>query len=201
MKRFSTFAGAGLVLAFAATLAWAAVQAKPVNRKCPLKPDSRVDPKITLTHNGKVIGFCCTDCVDKWKKNPAGYASAVKEDANIPIEPEGFTDAKAALEAAQGGGYLCVLFFSDKGAASTALLKTICDTSLEEAFANCAYANVEFKKDNAEAKKLGVTAAGTLVLVDARPKEPKVLKTLASATPAVLKKEMQDAAKKMEENK
>jgi hypothetical protein len=45
-------AGAGL-----AGIAWTQAK-KPINRKCPIKPDVRVDPNITVVHNGKVVGLC-----------------------------------------------------------------------------------------------------------------------------------------------
>lgn len=43
--------------------------AKPVNDKCPVsgKP---VDPAKTVTHEGKVIGFCCDKCVACFKQDP-----------------------------------------------------------------------------------------------------------------------------------
>src|SRR5688572_19086454 len=81
MKRTLLFAAAAVALA---GLAWAQAR-RPVNRKCPLKPSVRIDIAQTVIYNGKVVGLCCSDCTDKWKKNPAAYASALKEDANIPV--------------------------------------------------------------------------------------------------------------------
>ena len=43
--------------------------AKPVNALCPISGDP-VDPSVTLTHEGKVYGFCCRKCVTVFKKNP-----------------------------------------------------------------------------------------------------------------------------------
>src|SRR5688572_3082174 len=78
-------AGACFVMALAAGLGLAQDGGKKiVNRKCPLKPDARVDTQQTLEYKGKIIGFCCSDCVDKWKANPAAHAAAVKEDAHLP---------------------------------------------------------------------------------------------------------------------
>src|SRR5690606_20466477 len=58
-------------LGLAATAETPAVAAgAPINEKCPLsgKP---VDPAKTATHEGKVIGFCCGDCLADFKADPA----------------------------------------------------------------------------------------------------------------------------------
>jgi hypothetical protein len=198
MNRLSKFAGPVFVVALAAGLGLAQDGGKKiVNRKCPLKPDARVDTAQTVEYKGKIIGFCCSDCVDKWKANPAAHAAAVKEDAHLPEEPEGFTSAKEALDAAKGGGYLCVILFVPKGGKSP-LLTAISDVSIKPEIENCAFAKVEFNKDAPEAKTLKVTAANTLVLVDPRPEMPKVIKSLTAGGPPVLLKEIQAARKEME---
>jgi hypothetical protein len=186
--------GVSLALALAGGLAFTQAR-KPINRKCPLKPDVRVDPALTVVHNGKLVGLCCSDCVDKWKKNPAGYFASVKADAHLPQEPEGYTGAKEALEAGQGGPYLVVLLFSDKSPRSAALLKAVSDPNAEAEVAKCAYARVEFKADSPEAKLLNVTEGGTLVFVDPVPTPAKVLKSLTTATPAQVIKEVTDGMK------
>jgi len=198
MKKHTLWTACAMALALVGGLAWTQAAKKPVNRKCPLKPDVRVDPAQTVVYNGKVIGLCCSDCTDKWKKNPAAYAGAVKEDAHLPAEPEGFAALKDALDAAKGGGYVAIVFFADKGAASQALLKVVSDPSLTEEIGNCAYVRVDYKKDSEDAKKLGVTSAPTLLLIDATGEQPKELKKLTTATAKTLLKDLQDAAKKME---
>jgi hypothetical protein len=198
MKNISRMAAALFVLALAAGLAVAQQAGKKiVNRKCPLKTDSRVDPQQTVVYNGKIVGFCCSDCVDKWKKNPASYAAAVKEDAHLPVEPEGYTDVKSALEAGKGGGYLVVALYIPKGGKSP-LLTAISDPSIEGDISNCAFAKVEFDANSADAKALKVTAANTLVFVDPRPEPVKIIKTLTSGAAAVVLKELQAARKEME---
>lgn len=186
-----------IALALVGGLALAQQAAKPINRKCPIKPDARVDLAQTVVHNGKLIGLCCSDCTQQFKKNPGQWMSAVKADAHLPIEPEGYVDAKSALDAGKSGGYLVVLLFADKAGKAPALA-ALSHPSLEEEMATCAYAKVEFKKDADEAKLLKVTAVGTLVLVDARGETPKVLKSLTSTSPAGLLKEIQNARKEME---
>ena len=198
MNRMSKWAGAAFVVALAAGLAAAQDAGKKiVNRKCPLKPDARVDTAQTLEYKGKLVGFCCSDCTDKFKANPGAYAAAIKEDAHLPEEPEGFASAKEALEAAKGGGYLCVILFVPKGGKSS-LLTAISDASIKPEIENCAFAKVEFNKDSAEAKQLKVSAANTLVLVDARPEMPKVIKSLTTGGAAAVLKEIQAARKEME---
>src|SRR5262245_31738361 len=108
MKKLSILSG---LLALGLVAAWAAQAKQPVNRKCPLKPDVRVDPMQTVVFKGKVIGLCCSDCTEKFKKNPEAYMSKVKEDANTPMEPQGLSDAKTAITQGKGGPYLVVLFF------------------------------------------------------------------------------------------
>ena len=43
--------------------------AQPVNTLCPFSGDP-VDPTVTLSHGGKVYGFCCTKCVAAFKRDP-----------------------------------------------------------------------------------------------------------------------------------
>lgn len=38
-----------------------------INQKCPFM-DEPVDPAITVSHKGKVVGLCCEDCIEDWKK-------------------------------------------------------------------------------------------------------------------------------------
>lgn len=198
MNRVSRIAGACFVMALAAGLVLAQDGGKKiVNRKCPLKPDARVDTAQTMEYKGKLVGFCCSDCVDKFKANPAAHAAAIKEDSHLPEEPEGFTSAKEALEAAKGGGYLAVILFVPKGGKSP-LLTAISDVSIKPEIENCAFAKVEFNAGSDEAKLLKVTTANTLVLVDPRPATAKVIKALTAGGPPVLLKEIQAARKEME---
>jgi hypothetical protein len=90
------------------------------------------------------------------------------------------------------------LYFTDKSAKSQSFLKLLSDPDVEAEVNKTAYAKVEFKKDSEEAVKFGVTAAPTLVLIDATPDEPKVLKTLTGGTKASILKELADNAKKIE---
>lgn len=179
-------------------IAFAQDAKRPVNRKCPLKPDVPIDPALSVVYKGKLIGLCCTDCVEKWNKNPEAYIGRVKADSHLPVEPSGFATAKDALNSGRNGGYLTVLFFADKSPKSQAFLRLISDPSLEGEFGKCAYARVEFKKDSEEVKLFKVTAVPVLLLLDATQDPPKVLKSLTGGAPKTLLKDLQDAAKKIE---
>lgn len=69
------FAGVKFVLATDAPTTQPAVAATAVNTKCPVTGDP-IDPKITVVYNGKTYAFCCMDCVNNFKKDPAKYAVA-----------------------------------------------------------------------------------------------------------------------------
>jgi hypothetical protein len=52
---------------------------KPVNMMCAIMDTHPVDPKgATVVHNGKVIGFCCADCIPEFKKDPDKYVASLK---------------------------------------------------------------------------------------------------------------------------
>ena len=50
---------------------------KPVNAVCPVS-DHDVEPGFTATHNKKVVGFCCADCVKAFNKDPAKFMKKVE---------------------------------------------------------------------------------------------------------------------------
>ena len=51
----------------------------PANKLCPVEPEHAVDPTVTTaTYKGKVVGFCCDDCVKKFDLDPEGYAAKIK---------------------------------------------------------------------------------------------------------------------------
>lgn len=57
----------------------AADKTKPVNKFCPIEPEHAVDPTVaTTTHNGKVVGFCCEDCIKKFDLDPDAYMASLK---------------------------------------------------------------------------------------------------------------------------
>jgi YHS domain-containing protein len=52
--------------------------AKPVNKFCAVDRDNEVDPKVTTVYKGKVIGFCCRDCIKDFQKDPEKYMKDLK---------------------------------------------------------------------------------------------------------------------------
>jgi YHS domain-containing protein len=47
---------------------------KAVNKYCAVEgKDHEVDPKVTRTYKGKVVGFCCNDCAETFDKDPDKY--------------------------------------------------------------------------------------------------------------------------------
>lgn len=52
--------------------------AKAINKFCPVDSDNEVDPKVTIVYQGKVIGFCCRDCIKDFQKDPQQYMEKLK---------------------------------------------------------------------------------------------------------------------------
>ena len=50
---------------------------KPVNKLCPVSKED-VDPKVTVDYKGKTVGFCCDDCIPKFKADPDKYMANLK---------------------------------------------------------------------------------------------------------------------------
>jgi len=50
---------------------------RPINTKCPVS-DSPVNPKYTVLHEGRVIGFCCPNCPGQFEAEPAKFAEKLK---------------------------------------------------------------------------------------------------------------------------
>ena len=49
---------------------------QPVNQYCAVEQQHPADAKVTYAHDGKVFAFCCEDCVETFKKDPAQYTDA-----------------------------------------------------------------------------------------------------------------------------
>jgi YHS domain-containing protein len=52
--------------------------ATPVNKFCAVDRDNEIDPKVTTVYQGKVIGFCCRDCIKDFQKDPEKYMKGLK---------------------------------------------------------------------------------------------------------------------------
>jgi YHS domain-containing protein len=56
----------------------ATTQPVPVNKKCPISDEDVNVKGKTVIYKGKVVGFCCDDCIDIFNKNPDKYADKLK---------------------------------------------------------------------------------------------------------------------------
>jgi hypothetical protein len=51
----------------------------PVNKFCPVNAGNPVDDRCpTVLYDGKVIGFCCPDCIEDFNKDPKKYMANLK---------------------------------------------------------------------------------------------------------------------------
>ncbi|MDQ3440664.1 MAG: hypothetical protein M3478_09985 [Planctomycetota bacterium] len=48
------------------------------NQYCAVMAENKADPKVTVVHAGKTIGFCCEDCIPTFTKEPAKYLASLK---------------------------------------------------------------------------------------------------------------------------
>jgi hypothetical protein len=124
----------------------------------------------------------------------AQFEEIAKKHGRAPAWLEG---AEAALGAARDGAKPAVLLFVDEKPKSQVFERMFSDPSFGvDLYEKAAFAKVAFKKDSDDAKRWKVSEAGTLVIVDAAG-EGKILKTLKSGTPKSIRKEIEDAVKKL----
>jgi len=191
----------GIAAAVLATagFVWAA-QAGPVNKMCPVKTGSAAQANLTATYKGKTIGFCCGGCKTKFTNDPEAFIANIPELAG-PAAPAGLASASEALEAGKTGSKPTVLLFVDAGPKTEFWYKALADASVAPELEKCAFAKIDFKKDDPDAKKLKVSSAGVLVIVDSSKEEPKVIKSLTAPNPKNIAKELAAAAKKLADGK
>jgi YHS domain-containing protein len=87
MKTFAVLLSLTLSLSVAAVFAGdqkdtkseKAPSTQPINKFCAVEQDNKIDAKGgTYVYKDKVIGFCCPDCVDEFKKDPEKYMKTIK---------------------------------------------------------------------------------------------------------------------------
>ena len=87
MKLFAVLLSLSLTLGAAVVLAGDQKDPKsdkvpstqPINKFGAVEQDNKVDAKGgTYIYKDKVIGFCCPDCVDEFKKDPEKYMKTIK---------------------------------------------------------------------------------------------------------------------------
>jgi len=58
----------------------------PWNKVCPVS-GGEVDPAVrTVSHDGKVYGFCCPGCDEKFADNPEHFSKKLSEDGSRLLE-------------------------------------------------------------------------------------------------------------------
>jgi hypothetical protein len=194
MTKTATLAAVlGAALAFAA----AAAQAKPrpVNKLCPIMANRKVDPQNTVIYKGKPVGLCCSECVEKWNKNPGAFIGNVKEDADEG--PDGLSSLKEALTSARQGPYPIVIFWHDGGAKGKAFLKLLSDPEISEALTMCSFVRADAKRDAADLKGFKPGSLPGLGLYDPTTDPPSLLKNVPGGAAKAVLKELQDAIKKV----
>ena len=56
-----------------------AASTQAVNKSCAvMSPDDLVDPKYNVIYQDRVIGFCCEECADTFKKKPERHLKTMK---------------------------------------------------------------------------------------------------------------------------
>jgi YHS domain-containing protein len=74
------FAGGGLFVTVRAADTPPSTQEskKAINKFCAVNTKDEVDPDVTVEYKGKIIGFCCKDCIPKFKAEPEKYMKDLK---------------------------------------------------------------------------------------------------------------------------
>jgi YHS domain-containing protein len=53
--------------------------AKPINKFCAIQGEGNpIDPEVTVVYKGQTIGFCCSDCIAEFQKDPEKYMKNLK---------------------------------------------------------------------------------------------------------------------------
>lgn len=189
-----------VVVFLGASAAAFALQAGPVNTDCPVKAGTPAKPSITSSYKGKTVAFCCGNCKGQFDANPEKFVASIPALAG-PQPRTALNSIEEAVKAAKEGGKVALVLFSDAGPKSKLFSQMLGDASLDESFGKVAYAMVEFTKDSADAKKLKVTSAPTLLVLDVSKEEPKELKKMSGGAPPTVKKEIEAALKKVASGK
>jgi YHS domain-containing protein len=50
----------------------------PINKYCAIEQEHPIDPAVTYQYKDKLVGFCCKDCIDEFKKDPEKYLKNIK---------------------------------------------------------------------------------------------------------------------------
>ena len=132
-------------------------------------------------------------------RSPDGVKRQFEEIASKNTRaPQWLAGADAGITAAKSGPKPAVLFFLDDKPKSKMFQNLFSDPSFgTDLYEKAVYSKVEFKKDSDECKKWKVTEAPTILIVDPSAEEGASLKSLKGGTPKAVRKEIEDAIKKL----
>src|SRR5262245_19699901 len=112
--------------------------------------------------------------------------------------PKWLAGVEAGISAAKSGPKPAVLFFVDEKPKSKMLETLFSDPAFgADLYEKAVFSKVEFKKDSDECKKWKVTEAGWIVIADPSAEEGVSLKIVKGGTAKALRKDIEDAAKKL----
>jgi hypothetical protein len=147
---------------------------------------------IFLDSEGKEIGKLNSREADGVKKQFEDIA------AKNTRAPQWLAGVEAAISAAKSGPKPAVLFFFDDKPKSKSMLNLFSDPAFgTDLYEKATFSKVEFKKDSDECKKYKVTEGGTILIVDPSAEEGSSLKSLKAGAPKAVRKEIEDAIKKL----
>jgi hypothetical protein len=167
--------------------------------------DSGKDDKLFQKYGVKgmpTIIFLNSDGKEVGKMNDretAGVKSQFEEiAAKNTRAPQWLAGVEAAVSAAKSGPKPAVLVFLDDKPKSKAFQNVFSDPAFgSDLYEKAAFSKIEFKMDSDECRKWKVTEAPTLLIVDPAAEEGSALKTLKGGAPKVVRKEIEDAIKKL----
>jgi hypothetical protein len=112
--------------------------------------------------------------------------------------PQWLAGVEPAISSAKSGPKPAVLFFFDDKPKSKMLLNLFSDPGFgADLYEKAVFSKIEFKKDSDECKKWKVNEAPTILIVDPSAEEGASLKNLKSGTPKSIRKDIEDAVKKL----
>ena len=139
---------------------------RPVNKICPIMSKREAVRNITVNYKGKVIGFCCDECVDKFMKNPGGIARRVPSDRDPYEGPKSLKSLKDAIETGKDGPYPVVLLFSDGRSGVKKWNRLLTEPVIYKKLMGCAFFEVPRTREAKEAKQFGVKKFPTLLILE-----------------------------------
>ena len=112
--------------------------------------------------------------------------------------PKWLAGVEAGVTAARSGPKPAVLFFVDDKPKSKLMEMFFSDATFgADLYEKASFSKVDYKKDSDECKKWKVTEAGSIVIADPSAEEGVSLKIVKGGTPKALRKEIEEAIRKI----